>query len=445
MPKAAITIFPADDVWRIVSAAAIDDIRVDRESSPAQVAAAVAAALQKRGYRAEGVLLALPSPWCLAAVISTADFPRQDRAALAFRLEEKLPLPAEQFTADFIPLPDDKALGVCVESDRIVPLVDALESAGVVVQSISPAALLALDATLPPTTARPSLVLWGQGAGGAVNVFAVENRIPVAWALASTPEELRLHADLMTLEFGDCAILAHAVPPEFLDVLPGDADRLADNRDLLPAAATRAPAVLSGNAPWIDLRRGALAADDALRVIRRPANAALAAAAIFLLALTAVFLYRAHRYDRLARDTETRLAEDFKREFPGWPVPTNVRAVVESERRKLLATGSSALPPEAQESALRTLHAVLSKIPPDAANNLTFKTITFNDTSLQLDGQAKTNEAVDVVVNAARATGMDVPPPVLQKAQGNVWSFTVRASKPLAPSHSANVPTGAAN
>ena len=90
--------------------------------------------------------------------------------------------------------------------------------------------------------------------------------------------------------------------------------------------------------------------------MRRPINAALAATVVLCLVLTTVFFYRAHRYDALAQDYETKLAERFKQEFPGWDVPVNVSTTVQAELRKLNLAGSSALPPEAQESALRVLH-----------------------------------------------------------------------------------------
>jgi hypothetical protein len=123
-------LFAGDEVWRVRSGGAVDEVRFERGAGAKEVAAAVTAKLRGRGYQGQGVLLALPAAWCLSAVISTADLPRQDRAAMAFRLEEKLPLAAENFTADFVPLADGRALGVCVANERVVSLVEALEGAG---------------------------------------------------------------------------------------------------------------------------------------------------------------------------------------------------------------------------------------------------------------------------------------------------------------------------
>src|SRR5258706_8319770 len=151
-PRTTILI-AGEESWRIASAGAVDALRIERETPPKEIAAAVATKLRERQSQGEGVLLALPSSWCLAASISTQGLPRHDRAAMRFRLEEKLPLAAEAFTADFIEH-DASAVGVCVMNERIVPIVEALEAAGVVVQSVSPAALLAAQQ-----------YGWGGGAG----------------------------------------------------------------------------------------------------------------------------------------------------------------------------------------------------------------------------------------------------------------------------------------
>jgi len=154
------------------------------------------------------------------------------------------------------------------------------------------------------------------------------------------------------------------------------------------AVTESAPDLLSGRIkPWVELRRDVLAISDPLRVIRRPMNAALAAAAAVCLILAAVFFYRSIRYDHLAQSYEAQLANEFKLEFPNWPVPPNVRATIESERKKLTLTGSSALPTAAQGSALRVLHDVLSRVPPDSS--LQMDRMAFNETTAELGGRSK--------------------------------------------------------
>ncbi|HEY7115774.1 MAG TPA: GspL/Epsl periplasmic domain-containing protein [Tepidisphaeraceae bacterium] len=423
MPSAPFIILPGD-VWRIRSPGATDEVEPDRDAIPADIAAAVAARLRQRGYRGQGTLLALPATWCLAATIATGDLPPHDRHAMAFRLEEKLPLPAENFTADFIPAGDGRALGVCVPNEKIQPLVQALEEAGVIVQSIAPVALVALqDWTAHASSAgEPGILVWGERGAG-VNVFAIdEHHRPLTWSLLPPQsDQLNLQIELAR------ANLDSDVEPLALDVDPSMS--IPDDPRHLDAALDNAAAdALGGHTTlWIEFRRGALAVADPLRVVRRPLNAALVAAIVLCVCLITMFLYRGWRYDRLARSYEDQLAAQFHSEFPGWPVPGNVRAVVESERRRLTMLGSSALPAEARQSALRVLHDVLAKVPPDAKVN--FDHLTFNEASVELQGHCRAYEDADVLVAAAKSAGMDVPPPQMRKDADGQWSFVVRGNR----------------
>ncbi len=76
------------------------------------------------------------------AKVSAAGLPRRGReTALGFRLEEQLPLAIEELTADFVE-DAEVCLGVAVETKKIAAIVDSLESRGISVTSICPAALL---------------------------------------------------------------------------------------------------------------------------------------------------------------------------------------------------------------------------------------------------------------------------------------------------------------
>lgn len=425
-------LFAGDEVWRVASRGAVDEVRFDREASAKQVAAGIAAKLRERGYQGEGVLLALPGSWCLSAEISTADLPRQDRAAMAFRLEEKLPLAAEHFTADFA-VSRERALGVCVPNDKVGPLVEAMESAGVVVSSVSPAVMLAAQEMVRLDAAKNDSVqwlIWGERTE--VNLISLEGNRPTAWALTrDDPRELAMQLDLSLMQTGQAAeIVTCEMSEDATEALRQAGHEVSESRLKLDGAVIRiAGEVLPGAiSPWFELRRGEMAVDDSLRAVRRPLNAALLAAVVLCFVLALAFLYRSVRYDHLAGSYEKSLAEEFQKEFPGMAVPINPQATLLSEKRKLTMAGSSALPAQAQESALRIMRDVLTKIPP--GSNLSIDHMTFNDTSLELSGKSRANEDVDALVAAARAAGMDVPQPQTRKDAAGHWSFLVRGSKP---------------
>jgi hypothetical protein len=421
MAKPSFILIPGRHIWRIGAADVLTDVPVAADATPAEIAAAVAPALARRGYAGQGILLALPSAWCLAASISTAGLRRGDRDAMLYRLEEKLPLAAEAIVAEFLPRPaGDTALGVCVATDRVAPLVSALESAGVIVQSISPLALLALqnraDRLAPAET---ELLIWPDA--DQTDLFVLIGGVPTAWSLSRGGDDLALHRNLLLAQFDE---------PE-RTTTPGPLELIA-----VAATAVAAPVLTGRTRPWFELRRGALSAGDALRAHRRALNAALAAAALLLIALSAAMVYRGFAYDRFADAADARLRDDFRRDFAGWPEPPSVAATIASERRRLQAAGASALPPEARRSALTTLRQVLSRVPADG--RFTLARATFNDTSVQLEGDAKSQADVEPLVEAARAAGLEVPPAQTRKTAAGTWSFVVRGDTPAAASQAAS-------
>jgi hypothetical protein len=430
MAGGTFILFAGDESWRIVSRGASDELRVEREAGAGEIALAAAAKLRARGYQGEGVLLALPAPWCLSAVISTADLPRQDRAAMAFRLEEKLPLAAEHFTADFVVF-GENALGICVGNEKVRPLVEALERAGVVVASVSPAAMLAAQQMVGDTArVAEQLLVWGEA--GQVNVISVKDGRPIAWGLTQAEAgPLNMAVELALMELGDnAAVVGFELPHSASAALEESGHTVSMRRDRMDDCVARlAGEILSGAvSPWFELRRGAMAVEDPLRAVRRPVNAVLVAAAVLCFVLAMVFWVRSIRYDHLAASYERSLAEEFQKEFPGIALPMNPQATLLSEKKRLVQAGSSALPAQAQESALRVMRDVLGHIP--AGANLAMDHLTFNDTSLELMGKSRANEDVDALVTAARSAGMEVPPPQMRKDAAGHWSFTVRGSKP---------------
>src|SRR5205823_5654772 len=174
--------------------------------------------------------------------------------------EERLPLAAEEVVADFISH-DGSALGVCARLDELRVLVDALESRGVSVQSVTPTALLAVQSL---GDVGESLVLWGEG-GHQVNLLSLRNGKPVAWSLLPADvEDLRPHLIAAEANAPDAPrIRAHAIDASLASAV--GAEIVSD--DSIETAASRVAAdVTAGRLrPWIELRRGPLAAKDSLR------------------------------------------------------------------------------------------------------------------------------------------------------------------------------------
>ena len=83
---------------------------------PAEAADKVRESLVAAGCAGRDVILAIASGSCLCAAVGVHDLPGKDRLrALLYRLEEKVPVSAEDVVADFVST-SDGALGVCASA-----------------------------------------------------------------------------------------------------------------------------------------------------------------------------------------------------------------------------------------------------------------------------------------------------------------------------------------
>jgi type II secretory pathway component PulL len=427
--QTSFILFPHGPTWQIATvtgghAAFADMLPPEGETSAQDVARRLAEELRRLGYTGQGVQLALDSADCLAASIDTAGLPRGDRKAMLYRLEEKLPVAAEAVVADFAQR-GSHALGVCVREDAAAPLLHSLESFGVAVQSISPAALLAAQRLAED--GGPQVLLIGEPDGQNVNVISLRDGVPTGWSLIpARAEDLALHLDVLAMEAGEedvpvraCGVDAAALGGVAAQAIPAPPRQVA---------AIAGAAALEGRAvPWIELRRGALGISDSLRLHRKPLDAVLAAAAILLVCLAGAFLYRGQRYHGAAAAADGEMADKFQAAFPGWSRPGNIRTVVESEHRKLASQGPAALPAESSESALQTLHAAMTKLPADVKFKM--ERMAFFDNSFELAGHVRSFADVDTLASATRQTGYDVQPPEAHRDGEGFWSFTIRGAR----------------
>jgi hypothetical protein len=409
------------------------DVEIQPGSAPDAAAAAIAGALRQVGYDGQSIMLAIPSAWSLCAPIETAGLPARNRQlALAYRLEDQLPIAAEELIVDFLPFEpaDPQTLGISAQKSQLLPVVESLESSGVAVGSICPLALLAAEQLLSqglPEVISADAAAWPSDQPGVLELFILQNARVVKWhSLPDEPGDLLLH---LAIEFrgdqnGIRKFLGVNLRPEIFAALSTHASLIvtaSESPDPLHAAASMAGSILAGRAvPWIELRRGDLAVKDPLRQVRTPLTWAAAALVICTLAVCGGMLWRANRFDQLAARDADRQQAIFRQVFQNDPLPVDVRSRLAAEERGLHGLTGDTSSPAAAENGLVILRDLILHLP--AADELRYRVLELR-LDLQhfaIEGQAAGHGDADRIVAALRRGGaFTVEPPRTEQLAGS--------------------------
>lgn len=398
----------------------------------AQTAQTIRQMLDREGYNGEAILLALPTSWCLCALINTQDTPRRDRQrTLTYRLEERLPLAAEQMVADFHDIDDQSALGVCAILDRVQPWIEALEACGVAIHVVCPEAWLAVQDLIQSHPPCDGLALYAENH---VDLFFLEDGKPVQWLRsACDADELRWHLQTRQIASGQgLKLLVVGSYQAYMNTLygmEGLETEVIENADLAECACRAADRLLNGQAePMINLRREQLAVTDPHRHIRKPLNAALVAALILLVGAIVFFNLRAVHYQGLAESNKQKQIEVFRQTLPKMRL-THLSPLgrMQSEFNRLRGVrGDSDAVPE-QPSALVTLQQVLRGLP----RKLRYRILEMRiePERLLIEGQARSHSDTDTIATALRGPlPLKIEPPQTQRLKEEGVGFIITAA-----------------
>jgi hypothetical protein len=390
-----------------------------------QLAAAVSMQMRENGYRGEPVVLALDSHRTLAATIPYDRMSmRRDGRIMGFALEEFLPLAAEEVVSDFIVFPS-QALGVSLPIDASQPLVSQLEKHGVTVQSIVPAALLALQGN---GAFGSGLLCWKHDEG--IELFRLQDGKPQAWRqvtnISSLMRELSLLVDpaetampLMARGFaaGERDVVGNGSSGWLQAVQCQDGSFQED-------AVRGASAVLqSQRSPLIELRRGPLIAADPMRFVRGRLRLVIAMSILSFACLIAACEILSARYGQIKRERIEAEEELFRRTFPGHKVPVGIRTRFETElAQRIGAAGQHGQYPQLR-SALATLHLALASLPTDLRFRLL--EIRIDQTSVHLEGEARRHGDAELIADGLKKGGLSVKPPSTQTLPTDGVSMTI--------------------
>jgi type II secretion system protein L len=414
------------------------------EEAGGNPAPALREALARLGYKGGGVCLGVSSAETFVAPIDCSNVPRnstEKRQTLMFRLEEHLPIDAEEMTADFLPAAGGTALGVAVESAALVRLVAQLSEAGVETAAICPTPLLALWESLRE----------GQNVDAEYFLLATATHVDVIRVAEGPPA--------LSLSKGPRAW--HTTPPEADEVVraikaemlghPGLspnpatavigtlpvgpmtdvctaaslACRIMEHQTIADLAARAAVHLLEGeDAGWIDLRRDSLGHENPWGRLALPLKVAVIVAIVTLVAVSAAAHLRAYRYDAVVDQALSEEAALHQRVFPNTRTPIDVERRLASETRRLEGLrGSSGAMPE-PFSALDSFNQIVGSLPESL--RIRVVDLRVDPSGILVEGQARSHADAEKFAQAIRATGRFVcdPPRSEQLVKGGV-AFTL--------------------
>ena len=419
-----IILFPpitVDDCWRAARCNQTEVTLADIDAK--KTVAILAEHLRSQGYRGEGVLLAVPSSWCLSAQVSTESLPRHKRhETLLYRLEEKLPIAAETFVADFI-RHTQGATGVCLPLAHGAPIVQALEAQGIVIDAIIPAALLALQKVVH---ADVDVIVLEHS--NKAEIFLLDKQLPVGWYFLPLSEiQMPLALAAATLK-RPLKIVAYALNTESRKALEKVLAEPATvhNDKFEEAAALAGAAVLEGKlTPWINLRRDALAPPNAIRAIKKPLIAAVAAMVFLCLAVSIALLMRAAHYNAVATEIVAQQESLFRQALPTQAVPVNVSSRLASEADKLAGLhGGTSQDQTSATSALVLLRDVVASIPTDL--RIRFTELQVTPDHFYVEGQIRNHSDAERLAKALdQIHRWTISNPRTEQAAGGYVTFTI--------------------
>lgn len=381
--------------------------------APEELAESLVQRLSKTDPGRLNVVIGLDSNACLPAVMTLEHASAaRDRTALAYSLEESLPLAAEEMEADY-QFVGVNGLGIAVSAAALAPLVQDLEQRGVIVHSITSTALLAVQVKAGNIGQKgPAILLWEDSER--VEVVLLERAVPRRWiSVPADAASLTRELQALVLELGKpVEVISMRLPEPLLaaaeQILPV---RGIDEPVSMREAATIAAAdVLAGRlTPWFEFRRGKLGADDPRRPIRGVLRLLGFTAAVFLVCLTVALLSRASRFRQQTLSLQEEQAKVFQQAFPNERLPAGIRSRLESEVAKLAGSRGQGEEIPVAVPTLRLLKDFLVSLPKDMRYRIV--DLRIEQDRLSLEMEVRSHSDADVIASALRKQGFVVDQP----------------------------------
>lgn len=437
MKSAAVLLSVDSDCWRVALAGEtevkVHELDAADVEGPLEIARELASILDDWGCKRKEICLGLPSDIVLAVRFDSANLPRkQRREAMIYRLEEHIPIDAEQLTADFLPPVGGNILGMAVETVLVRTIVDSLLEVGIETVAVCPTALLGLWDCLGRSNAESGdyvIVTNPQ----CVDVFRIIERQPSAWYTSSgEPSEIIrcLQADML-------ADPIEAEHPTAL--LVGSLDDQVELRvkqetsleiisigeeSAIVAAARTADAILGGQtAGWVNFRRDDLAMQNTWGRFAGLIKTAVILASLLPVVLAAMFYWRGTCYNAITQNYEQEQIAEFQDIYRNQEVPTGIRSRFESELKNIAGKSGAGVELPAQPCALETLRRITTNLPP--AVRLRIVEARIDITGILIEGQTRNHSGAEIISHTLAKSGFVMAQPRTEHLVRGGVAFTL--------------------
>ena len=353
---------------------------------------------------------------------------------MMYRLEEQLPLEAEELTAVFLPSIGGRCLALSVRSEKILEIVSGLSAGGIEVGPICPTALLSLWACLQRSDAAPNYAIICHG--DATEIFRIADNVPHDWYSSADSRNLlnSLRISLLNypVENGAFAMLAGQLDKDTLAGVEREISvtKIEDDENFFEKTAALGASLLLAGKPagWVNFRTGKLARKKIWNRAGGLMRTAVVLSMLLVVVLAASFITRGVRYDGLVSKYQSEQNEAYRKLFPSQKIPKNVTSRLESELRRLSGVlGHGQDVPEAPK-ALDELYAVIKNIP----DSLRFRIlkIQIGPDNIYIEGCVKCHSDAEIIVQSLQKSGLDAPAPRTERLASGDVSFKINA-KPV--------------
>ena len=388
--------------------------------------------LHTLGCRRHPVVLALASIDCLAESFQPEPGIRKDRQALRYAFEEHLPLDAESIAADFV-FSDSSVLGIATRVSPLDEFLEQLESCGIQVHFVTPAALL-IWTFLEQQLAIPAQAVVIVGSESSVDVWRTANGQIVDWSFWNgSRSSWAVELDSMLIEHGlpESLVIVNCEPQvaEQLSSVAADHDQdlvvSCANLDLEMSRVLDQVSSMQFE-PLINLRRDGLAPVDSRRAVRSSLNAFVAVCMLALVALNAITWWRISEIEAVETGVRREQQHLFAELFPQQRRPRSIERHFRSELTRLRQVRSSTDLLNSMTNPLDKLWDVVASSPQPVDCEIT--DIDISATDIIVQGRAASLDATSDFSAALESRGYTVDVPDINRLEDGRIDFHLYAS-----------------